>query len=55
VLVWHLPALVVLTLISAIFLSSGRLLRWHGFVLLGLYVIYFVTSLVSFGGVPIDD
>jgi cation:H+ antiporter len=55
VLVWHLPALVVLTLISAIFLSSGRLLRWHGFVLLGLYVIYFVTSLVSFGGVPLDD
>ncbi|GAA4775857.1 sodium/hydrogen exchanger [Actinomycetospora chlora] len=55
VLVWHLPALVVLTLISALFLSSGRLLRWHGFVLLGLYVIYFVTSLVSFGGVPLDD
>jgi cation:H+ antiporter len=55
VLVWHLPALVVLTVIAALFISSGRLLRWHGFVLLGLYVIYFVTSLVSFGGVPLDD
>jgi cation:H+ antiporter len=55
VLIWHLPALVVLTLISAIFLSTGRLLRWHGIVLLGLYVIYFITSLVSFGGVPLDD
>ena len=55
VLVWHLPALIVITLIAALFLSTGRLLRWHGIVLLGLYVIYFVTSLVSFGGVPLDD
>jgi cation:H+ antiporter len=55
VLVWHLPALMVMTLIAAIFLSTGRLLRWHGFVLFALYVIYFVTSLVSFGAVPIDD
>ncbi|GLZ48111.1 sodium/hydrogen exchanger [Actinomycetospora sp. NBRC 106375] len=55
VLVWHLPALIAMTLIAALFISSGRLLRWHGFVLLGLYVIYFITSLVSFGGVPLDD
>ncbi|MHC1563567.1 sodium:calcium antiporter [Actinomycetospora sp. C-140] len=55
VLVWHLPALIVMTLIAALFISSGRLLRWHGIVLLGLYVIYFITSLVSFGGVPLDD
>ena len=55
VLVWHLPALIVITLIAAVFLSTGRLLRWHGIVLLGVYVIYFVTSLVSFGGVPLDD
>ncbi|WP_433026911.1 sodium:calcium antiporter [Actinomycetospora sp. CA-053990] len=55
VLVWHLPALIVITLVAALFLSTGRLLRRHGIVLLGLYVIYFVTSLVSFGGVPLDD
>jgi cation:H+ antiporter len=55
VLVWHLPALIVITLIAALFLSTGRLLRRHGIVLLGLYVIYFVTSLLSFGGVPLDD
>lgn len=55
VLVWHLPVLVGMTAIAAGFLATGRLRRWHGIVLLALYVAYFVVSLVAFGGVPLDD
>jgi cation:H+ antiporter len=54
VLTWHLPALVGITLLAAIFLSTGQLRRWHGAVLLALYVTYFVVSLTAFGGVPLD-
>ena len=54
-LTWHLPVLIGMTALSAVFLATGRLRRWHGFVLLGLYVAYFVVSLLAFGGVPIDD
>ncbi|MFC5062999.1 sodium:calcium antiporter [Actinomycetospora atypica] len=55
VLAWHLPVLIVMTAISAGFLATGHLRRWHGFVLLGLYVAYFVISLTVFGGVPVGD
>jgi cation:H+ antiporter len=54
VLSWHLPVLIAMTALSAIFLATGRLRRWHGAVLLGLYVVYFVVSLVAFNGVPVD-
>jgi cation:H+ antiporter len=54
VLAWHLPVLVVMTALSAGFLATGRLRRWHGVVLLALYVAYFVVSLLAFGGVPVD-
>jgi cation:H+ antiporter len=54
VLTWHMPVLVVMTALSAVFIGTGRLRRWHGAVLLGLYVIYFVMSLVLFSGVPVD-
>jgi cation:H+ antiporter len=54
VLVWHLPVLIASTVLSAFFLATGRLRRWHGVVLLVLYVAYFVVSLTSFGGVPLD-
>lgn len=54
VLAWHLPVLIGMTVLSAGFLATGRLRRWHGFVLLGLYVAYFVVSLLAFGGVPVD-
>jgi cation:H+ antiporter len=54
VLTWHLPVLIVMTVISAIFLATGRLRRWHGVVLLALYIAYFVVSLVAFNGVPVD-
>ena len=38
VLRWHLPALFVLTGVAAGFMWTGNLKRWHGFVLLALYV-----------------
>jgi cation:H+ antiporter len=54
-LAWHMPVLLVMTVIAAVFLATGRLRRWHGLVLLGLYIAYFVISLVIFGEVPVDD
>jgi cation:H+ antiporter len=54
VLTWHLPALVVVTGLAAYFLSTGRLKRWHGYTLLGFYIVYWVISLVVFGVAPID-
>ncbi|GAA2361200.1 sodium/hydrogen exchanger [Saccharopolyspora halophila] len=55
VLSWHLPVLLVLTAISATFLATGRLRRWHGGLLLGAYAGYFAISLLVFGAVPLDD
>ena len=55
VLKWHLPALFVLTGVAAVFMWNGNLKRWHGFVLLALYVTYWVVSYVVYGGAPIDD
>ncbi|SDN73837.1 sodium:calcium antiporter [Geodermatophilus sp. DSM 45219] len=54
VLTWHLPALVVLTALAAYLLSTGRLARWHGCTLLALYLVYWVVSLVAFGGAPVE-
>jgi cation:H+ antiporter len=54
VLAWHLPALVVLTVLAAYFLSTGRLRRWHGVVLLALYAVYWAVSVLAFGGAPVE-
>ncbi|MQA15574.1 MAG: sodium:proton exchanger [Pseudonocardiaceae bacterium] len=54
VLTWHLPALIVLTGLTAYFLATGRLQRWHGFVLLGLYVAYWIVSFAVYGAPPIE-
>ncbi|MCW2574383.1 MAG: sodium/calcium exchanger rane region [Modestobacter sp.] len=54
VLSWHLPALIALTALGAYFLSTGRLKRWHGGILLALYAGYWVISLVAFGGAPVQ-
>jgi cation:H+ antiporter len=51
---WHLPVLVVMTSLSAYFLYTGRLRRWHGFVLLALYVAYWVVSFTVFGEAPVE-
>ncbi|QJY49128.1 sodium:calcium antiporter [Pseudonocardia broussonetiae] len=54
VLTWHLTALIAVTGLAAYFLWTGRLQRWHGFVLLALYVAYWVLSFVVLGGPPIE-
>ena len=55
VLDWHLPVLVGLTALAACFLATGQLKRWHGYVLLALYVAYWIVSFVVFGGAPVED
>jgi cation:H+ antiporter len=55
VLRWHLPALIVVTGLAACFLYTGRLRRWHGYALLGLYIVYWVISFVVYGGAPVED
>jgi cation:H+ antiporter len=54
VLSWHLPVLVLMTSLSAYFLYTGRLRRWHGFLLLALYVAYWVISFAVFGEAPVE-
>lgn len=54
VLTWHLPVLVVMTGLSAYFIHTGRLRRWHGFVLLALYVAYWVVSFAVLGEAPVE-
>ncbi|MFB6165699.1 MAG: hypothetical protein ABEJ31_11125 [Haloarculaceae archaeon] len=53
-LVWHLPALLVLTAISGLLLWRGRLRRWHGLALLALYVAYLVVTITVFSQVPVQ-
>jgi cation:H+ antiporter len=55
VLDWHLPVLVGLTALAAYFLATGQLKRWHGYVLLALYVAYWIVSFLVFGGAPVED
>ncbi|MBB4932339.1 cation:H+ antiporter [Lipingzhangella halophila] len=54
VLTWHLPVLIALTGLAAYFLSTGRLKRWHGYTLLGLYIVYWVVSFFGLGVVPVE-
>jgi cation:H+ antiporter len=54
VLSWHLPVLVVMTGLSAYFIHTGRLRRWHGFVLLALYIAYWVISFTVLGEAPVE-
>jgi cation:H+ antiporter len=55
VLHWDLPVLVGMTALAAYFLSTGQLKRWHGYVLLVIYVAYWIVSFVVYGGAPVDD
>jgi cation:H+ antiporter len=55
VLRWHLPVLIGMTALAAYFLSTGQLKRWHGYVLLTLYVAYWIVSFVVYGGAPVED
>ena len=44
-----------MTALAAYFLSTGRLQRWHGYVLLGIYIAYWIISFTVYGGAPVDD
>jgi cation:H+ antiporter len=55
VLRWHLPVLVGMTALAAYFLARGQLKRWHGYVLLAIYVAYWIVSFVVYGVAPVDD
>jgi len=52
---WHLPVLILMTALAAVFIASGRLRRWQGILLLALYVAYWVISFAVFGGAPIEN
>jgi cation:H+ antiporter len=52
---WHLPVLIVMTALGAVFIATGRLRRWQGILLLTLYVAYWVISFTVFGGAPIEN
>lgn len=53
VLTFHLPAIILVTTLAAYFMYSGEVKRWHGYLLAGLYVAYWVIALALFGGVPL--
>lgn len=55
VLKLHLPAMIIVTALAAYFFYRGRVERWHGLLLGGLYVAYWVIALVMFSGVPIGE
>lgn len=54
VLTFHLPFMIIVTTLAAYFFYQGKIKRWHGVLLGGLYVVYWVIALVVFGGVPIS-
>ena len=45
---------VVMTALAAYFVYTGRLRRWHGIVLLILYVGYWILSWTMFGEAPVE-
>jgi cation:H+ antiporter len=55
VLTFHLPAMIIVTALAAYFFWEGEMKRWHGYLLGGLYVAYWVIALVVFSGVPIGE
>ncbi|MFC7156745.1 sodium:calcium antiporter [Halomarina halobia] len=54
VLTFHLPAVIVVTALAAYFLHRGRLKRWHGYLLGGFYVVYWLVAIFVISEVPIS-
>lgn len=54
VLYFHFPALLIVTALGAYFVGTRRIRRWHGVLLGGLYVAYWLIAVFVFGGVPIS-
>lgn len=55
VLTLHLPTMILVTSLAAYFFYQGEVKRWHGYLLGGLYVAYWVVALVVFSGIPIGE
>ena len=55
VLTFHLPAMLLVTALAAYFFYRGEMKRWHGYLLGGCYVAYWVIALVVYSGVPIGE
>jgi len=55
VLTFHLPFMILVTALAAYFFYTKNVRRWHGVVLGGLYVAYWVISLVVLSGVPVGE
>jgi cation:H+ antiporter len=55
VLTFHLPAMILVTALAAYFFYKGEMEQWHGILLGGLYVAYWVIALIVFSGVPIGE
>ena len=54
VLYFHFPALLIVTALGAYFVATRRIRRWHGVLLGGLYVAYWLIAVFVLGGVPIS-
>ena len=54
-LYFHFPVLMGVTGLSTYFLHRGRMTRWHGALLLGLYVLYILVTLQFFGVAPVSE
>ncbi|WP_084510087.1 sodium:calcium antiporter [Haloplanus natans] len=55
VLTFHLPFMIVVTALAAYFFYQGEMRRWQGALLGGLYVAYWVISLVVLSGMPVGE
>ncbi|AZH26736.1 sodium:calcium antiporter [Haloplanus aerogenes] len=55
VLTFHLPMMILMTALAAYFFYTKEMKQWHGLVLGGLYVAYWVIALVMFSGVPVGE
>jgi cation:H+ antiporter len=55
VLVFHLPFMLIMTALAAYFFFKGNIERWHGVLLGGLYVAYWILAFLVFSGVPIGE
>jgi cation:H+ antiporter len=54
-LYFHFPVLMGMTALSAYFLHRGRMTRWHGALLLGLYIAYILVTLQFLGVAPVGE
>lgn len=52
---FHLPAMILVTALAAYFFYTKEVKRWHGALLGGLYIAYWLVALVVFSGMPVGE